>query len=130
MESYSFLKTLRRTVPAVFGLTVLVLIFVVPSVGAMEPGNMDMGFEPKWYDPHAWFERGGSLEHESDWYDYTFAYRQPGVQGWGAHGEPVPFGYFGERPLNEPALSYDRAMERNYYTSDWYNREGMLEQWL
>jgi len=32
--------------------------------------------------------------------------------------------------VNEPSLFYDENMERNYYTNDWYRREGMLEGWL
>lgn len=122
---------LKRMVPAVLGVAAMVLSFAVPTAGAIERHPMQMGFQPQWYDPQAWFERGGPLQHEADWYDYTFAYTQKGVHGYlGAYGEPLPFGYFEDRSLKEPALHYDSGMDLNYYTTDWYNREGMLEQWF
>jgi hypothetical protein len=125
------IKTFRRMVPALYGLAALVLIFVVPAAGAVERDEFRMGGEQQWYDPRGWFERGGAVEHESDWFDYTFAYGQKGYYGfYGRHGEPLPFGYFGERDLNESPLQYDEYMERNYYTHDWYTREGTLEGWL
>lgn len=144
MVNYSLLHSFKRVIPAVLGSAALVLFFAVPMAGAIEGEDMmprhqrqmetdqtQMGFEPHWYDSRAWFEKGGDLEHEADWYDYTFAYRQPAVHdAWGRHGERLPFGYFGERPLDETGLYYDQDIELNYYTTDWYNREGMLEGWL
>jgi hypothetical protein len=145
MNKYTLLIPFKRMVPALLGVAVLVLAASIPPAGAVEgdpvikrsPAQMDrlpmqeQGFRPQWYDPRAWFERGGSLEHQSDWYDYTFAYGRPGARGYlGAHGEPPPFGYFGERSLDEDGLLYGRDIELNYYTNDWYNREGTLEGWL
>lgn len=125
------IKSFNRMVPAFFWLAALVLVFAVPVAGAVEENEFRMGGEQQWYDPRGWFERGGSVEHESDWFDYTFAYGQKGYYGfYGRHGEPLPFGYFGERPLSESRFLYDESMERNYYTDDWYRREGILEGWL
>lgn len=122
-----------RMVSALFALAVFGLIISVPIAGAVDRGEFRMGGDRdmQWYDPRGWFEQGGSVERESDWFDYTFAYGQKGYYGfYGRHGEPLPFGYFGERPANESGFLYDEDMERNYYTHDWYRREGMLESWL
>ena len=125
------MKSLRRMVPAVIVLAALALIFAVPVAGAVDRDEFRMSGEPQWYDPRGWFERGGGVEHEADWFDYTFAYGQRGYDGfYGLHGEPLPFGYFGERPLDESTLLHDEDVERNYYTHDWYRREGILEGWL
>lgn len=125
------LKAFGRVIPAVFGLAALAFIFAAPAAPAADRDELRTSGDLEWYDPRDWFQRGGSVEHESDWFDYTFAYGQKGYYGfYGRHGEPLPFGYFGERPSNESELLFDEGLERNYYTNDWYNREGILEGWL
>jgi len=122
-----------RVVSSLFMLAAFGLIISAPVAGAVDRGELRMSGDRnmQWYDPRDWFEHGGSVERESDWFDYTFAYGQRGYYGfYGRHGEPLPFGYFGERPMDESRFLYDEDMERNYYTHDWYRREGMLESWL
>jgi hypothetical protein len=112
----------ERVFLAIFFLAVLALLFSPLRSGAVdwseyeyEPGE---GIhEEEWYDPSDWFDAGGGVDYERDWYNYTYNYP------YDYYGDGI-YGYYDDGGYG----FYD--YENDYYTNDWYNREGEFEDWM
>ena len=79
----------------------------------------------EWYDPSDWFDSDDEVEHQEDWFGYTFGYSGPEsfyernkVLGYYEEDEGV------ERPGDASGVM---QFDYDYYTKEWWNEEGGLE---
>lgn len=79
-----------RMTPALLGLVALALVLWTPGLGLAASDDVSNEQSVRWYDPSDWFNKGGNLPHESQWYNDTYgqhvtAESMPAHSAQGAH---------------------------------------------
>jgi hypothetical protein len=67
MEKY-MIRVLDRMTPALLRLVALAMVLWTPGFGLAASGDASTEHPVRWYDPSDWFNKGGNLPHESQWY--------------------------------------------------------------
>lgn len=133
MKTKATNQTFRVIAPAVLCLAALILFVAAPAAAqSFDRPDRETGLSSQqgWYDPSDWFDRGGPLDHESDWYDYSFDFGQRGMYGYyEPEAAAGSFGFQEEQRRSEFGPP-GNVLEENYYTGEWYDRGGAFERWL
>jgi hypothetical protein len=97
------IRVLDRMTLALLGLVALAMVLWMPGFGLAASGDVSAEQNVRWYDPSDWFNKGGNLPHESQWYRYTYGL-VPANSTQGAYGYYPPME--AEMPPGSPQMEH------------------------